>query len=255
MPTSSGRQDRVVLVTGGGTGMGRAIARRFALDGAFVYLAGRRGHMLDETAEIIQATGGRSHTIPTDVTREAEVEALFQTIREQHGYLDVVVNAANAFRMGLLHETAGEDFDLMMNTNVRGLWLVTKSAVPLLVRPNANIIHISSIGATRTDTGMGVFEASKAAVNTLTKVMAKELAPQKIRVNAIAPGPIDTGIYRGSALGDDQEKKLREELVSSVPFGRMGTPEEVARLAVFLASPESDFISGSITSIDGAMGY
>ncbi|MBI1290903.1 glucose 1-dehydrogenase [bacterium] len=248
--------DRVVLVTGGGTGMGRAIARRFALDGAFVYVAGRRGHMLDETSEIIRATGGRCHTIPTDVTKSAEVDALLEVVAEQHGYIDVLVNAANAFRMGLLHETSDDDFALIFDTNVRGLWLVTRKAIPLMLsRPNANIIHISSNGATRTDTGVGVFEASKAAVNTITKVMAKELAPQKIRVNAIAPGPIDTGIYRGSALGDDLEKQRREELVSSVPFGRMGSPEEVARLAVFLASPESDFISGSITSIDGAMGY
>jgi NAD(P)-dependent dehydrogenase (short-subunit alcohol dehydrogenase family) len=236
--------------------MGRAISRRFALEGAFVYLAGRRGNMLDGTSEMIQATGGRSHTIPTDVTKREEVEALFTTVREQHGYIDVLVNAANVFRMGMIHETSEDDFELIIDTNIRGLWLVTRQAIPLMLsRPNANIINISSVGASRSDSGMGVFEASKAAVNTMTKVMAKELAAKKIRVNAIAPGPIETGIYRGSALGDDNEKGRREVLVSSVPFGRLVSPEEVARLAVFLASPESDFISGSITSIDGAMGY
>jgi NAD(P)-dependent dehydrogenase (short-subunit alcohol dehydrogenase family) len=248
--------DRVVVVTGGGTGIGRAVALRFAQDGAFVYLIGRRGALLDETAELLASVGGRARTVPADVSKRPEVEAVITAIKEQHGFVDVLVNAANAFRMGNTHETEDDDFDLVFDTNVRGLWLMTKLAIPLMKgRANANIIHLSSIGATRVDTGVGVFSASKAAVNALTKVMAKELAPARIRVNAIAPGPIETEFYRGTPLGDQLEQHHRAELVSSVPFGRMGTPEEVARLALFLASPESDFISGSITSIDGAMGY
>jgi len=163
--------------------------------------------------------------------------------------------------MGLIHESSEEDFDDIFATNVKGLWMVSKMAVPLLEKQEgANIIHISSIAGTRSDPGLGLYEASKAAVNSLTKVMAKELAPQRIRVNAIAPGPIDTRLFSGDPLGTDvtagdgTDQRI-ESLKESVPFGRVGTPEEVARLATFLASPESDFISGSITSIDGAMGY
>jgi NAD(P)-dependent dehydrogenase (short-subunit alcohol dehydrogenase family) len=249
--------DRVVLVTGGGTGVGRAVAQRFATEGAFVYLAGRRDHQLEETAEAITARGGRCRALPTDITVREEVDSLLRSVREQHGFLDVLVTAANVFRMGLVHEMPDEDFDLIFNTNIRGLWMVSKLAIPLMLgRTNANIIHISSSGATRTDPGVGLFEASKAAVNTLTKVMAKELATQKIRVNAIAPGPLESSFFRGNVLGEDRGGHgSHPALVASVPFGRIGTPEEVARLAVFLASPESDFISGSVTAIDGALGY
>jgi NAD(P)-dependent dehydrogenase (short-subunit alcohol dehydrogenase family) len=122
-------------------------------------------------------------------------------------------------------------------------------------RRGANIINISSVAAFRVDIMMGLYEASKACVNTLTKVQAKELAPLGIRVNAIAPGPVDTpGLFSGLGGGATGERK-REEVSSLVPFGRIGTPGEIARLALFLASPESDFISGSITTIDGAVGY
>ncbi|MCC5878026.1 MAG: SDR family oxidoreductase [Candidatus Sumerlaeia bacterium] len=252
---------RVILVTGGGTGIGRAVALHFADLGAAVYLASRRENLLLETVHKIRDNGGEAHGFPTDVAKGADVASLISEINTRHGRIDVLVNAAGVLRIGMVHEASEEDFDLVFSSNVKGLWLVSKMAVPLMRnRENANIIHISSIAGTRTDPGLGLFEASKAAVNTLTKVMAKELAPEKIRVNAIAPGPIDTRLYSGSAfgpdLGSDDEIHLRlEELKASVPFGRAGTPEEVARLAAFLASPESDFISGSITSIDGAMGY
>jgi NAD(P)-dependent dehydrogenase (short-subunit alcohol dehydrogenase family) len=250
----------VVLVTGGGTGIGRAIATSFAAEGAMVYVAGRREAVLHEVAREITGRGERALPVRADVSKGADVASLIDLIRRRDGRLNVLVNAAGAFSMGLVHESSEEDFDLMFNTNVKGLWLVSKLAVPLLTgQPNANIIHLSSIAGTRFDPGIGLYEASKAAVNSLTKVMAKELAPHKIRVNAIAPGPVDTKLFSGDPLGTDVEKResgtTAIHLSEPVPFGRLGTPEEVARLALFLASPESDFISGSITSIDGAMGY
>lgn len=252
---------KIVLVTGGGAGIGRAVAVHFADLGAVVYLASRRENLLLETVHEIRDRGGDAHGFPTDVSKGADVASLLSRIQSEHGKLDILVNAAGVMRIGLVHETSEEDFDLVFTSNVKGLWLVSKLAVPLLQKSTgANIIHISSIAGTRHDPGLGIYEASKAAVNSLTKVMAKELASEKIRVNAIAPGPIDTRLYSGSPFGpdlgtDDDLHRRLEELKASVPFGRAGTPDEVARLAVFLASPESDFISGSITSIDGAMGY
>lgn len=250
-------QGQTALVTGGGSGIGRAIARAIAQEGAFVYLAGRREHVLDECLAEIQSTGGRAKAIRCDVTIRAEVDNLVEIIRSEAHVLNILVNAAGVMRVGLIHEVTEEDFDVVFGSNVKGLWLVSRCCIPLLRgSENANIIHVSSIAGTRSDPGLGIFEASKAAVNSLTKVMAKELAKEKIRVNAIAPGPVDTPLYHGSVFGDDIGIGRRyDELISAVPFGRIGTPMEVARLAVFLASPESDFISGSITSIDGAMGY
>ncbi len=259
---SGGKFDnKTVLVTGGGGGIGQAVATAFAREGAFVVLLGRQESRLSECAERIRAVGGASLYMTGDVSSTTDVGAVVERIRSERGSLDVLVNAAGVMRVGLVHESSEDDFDQVFSVNVRGLWLVSKYAVPLLRgRPNANIIHLSSIAGTRTDTALGLYEASKAAVNTLTKVMAKELGPDRIRVNAIAPGPIDTELYHGSVFGDDLEDSWAGQykvasIERGVPFGRMGSPDEVARLALFFASPESDFISGSITSIDGAVGY
>jgi NAD(P)-dependent dehydrogenase (short-subunit alcohol dehydrogenase family) len=241
-------------VTGGGTGIGRAIALAMARRGGTVFISGRRREPLGDTAALIKEAGGVCHCVEADVTKEQDVRRLMVKVRETFGGLDVLVNNAGLFRTGRVHDMSTDDFDLMFSVNVRGVFLVAKEAVHLMQeRPGANIINISSIAGTRTDPGMGVYEASKAAVNTLTKVMAKELAPFSIRVNAIAPGPTATPALDAGDPGEAEQ--ARQQLASAVPFGRLGQPDEVARLAVFIASPEADFISGSITSIDGAMGY
>lgn len=250
-------QGDIALVSGGGSGIGKAVAVRFAHAGAIVVVAGRRPDVLDSTVREIEQNGGVALAVPTNVTNSAEVERLIGVIRQKYGRINTLVNAAGVLRVGHIHEMDEEDFDLTFQTNVKGLWLLSKAAVPLMKdQPNSNIIHFSSTTGTQIQMSLGVYEASKAAVNTLTKVMSKELAEFHIRVNAIAPGPVDTELYRGSVYGDDMEDipDRRQELASTFPFGRFGTADEVARLALFLALPESDFMSGSITAIDGAMG-
>lgn len=250
-------QDRIAVVTGGGSGIGKAIALRFAAEGAYVYVVGRREEPLKAVIAQIEEAGGNAEAITADISSREEVESLFAHVKTKSGGVDILANSAGAMRVAKVTETSDEDFALMFDTNVKGSWLVAKSAIPLMEgRRHANIINFSSTVVQRNDTGLGVYEATKVAVNCLTKVMAKELAEKKIRVNAIAPGPVETEIFQASAFGEDSDVIHRKEvLTAQVPFGRMGTPEEVARLAVFLASPESDFISGSITTIDGAMGY
>jgi NAD(P)-dependent dehydrogenase (short-subunit alcohol dehydrogenase family) len=248
--------NKIAVVTGASSGIGRATARAFAKAGFFTFLVGRREERLTESLIKIRELGGDGAIIPADLTKDEEIDRLVEIVTREKGAVDILVNAAGVLKVGLVHKSSEEDFDLMFALNVRGLWLVSKKLIPLMKdRSNANIIHISSIAGSRSDAGLGIYQASKAAVNTLTKVMAKELAQDKIRVNAIAPGPIDTELFKGSVFGDEMEADNGETRSAIGLFGRMGSPKEVARLALFLASPESDFISGSITSIDGAMGY
>ncbi len=252
-------EGETVMITGASTGIGRAISGSFAQEGANAYLVGRRADLLESAAnEIRSRNGSEPRVITADVSSAEDVARVVDVLRTEVGHLDILVNAEGVLRVGAVHETSEEDFDAMFCTNVKGLWMISKAMVPLMKdRPNSNMIHLSSTAGTLFETGLGVYEAAKSAVNTLTRVMAKELAEFRIRVNAIAPGPIDTELYHGSVFGDDLEERISKckEGAPSLPFGRLGTPGEVARLAMFLASKESDFISGSITTIDGAMGY
>ncbi len=248
--------NKSVLVTGGGSGIGRAIAVAMADRGATIFISGRRVAPLRETERLVRQLCGECYFLEADISQESDTLRLMAKIRDTVGGLDVLVNNAGIFRTGKVHDTSLEDFDQMFATNVRGVFMVTKESIPLMQgRKGANIINISSIAGTRSDPDMGVYEASKAAVNTLTKVQAKELAQLGIRVNAIAPGPVDTSALFEGVEDPKEVEEARLKMASAVPFGRLGAPEEIARLAVFLASSEADFISGSITSIDGAMGY
>ncbi|MCB2156349.1 SDR family oxidoreductase [bacterium] len=250
-------ENRTVLVTGGGTGIGRAIAIAMAAKGGRVLVTGRRAEYLEETVRMIREDGGEAKSCVADVSIESDAQRVMQFIGTSwSGGLDVLVNNAGIFRRGRIVDTSNEDFDIMFGVNVRGIFIVTKAAIEFLKKSErGTIINISSVAGSRADMDMGIYEATKAAVNTMTRVLAKELADIGVRVNAIAPGPTDTpSLYHGTKDPEEREQ-TRNAMSSMVPFGRLASPEEVARLAVFLASPEADFISGSITNIDGGMGY
>jgi len=253
-------ENRVVLiVVGGGTGIGLGMARIFAQAGASVYVSGKINKATAKGIERIVEAGYRCEACPANVTKAGEVTDLKNKLSRDKGRLDILINAGGLLRIGKLHEISETDFLAIVNSNIVGTWLVTKTMIPLLAASgSASVINISSPAATQNEPGMGAYEAAKSAVNTMTKVMAKELSERKIRVNGIAPGPIETKLFHGSAFGEDLDERTPTDYdadPNAVPFGRAGLPNEVARLAMFLTSPESDFISGSITTIDGALGY
>jgi NAD(P)-dependent dehydrogenase (short-subunit alcohol dehydrogenase family) len=239
---------KTALVTGASSGIGRAIAQRFADDGARVYLTGRRKDELEAAAG---EAGPDAVAVPCDVSQAADLERVMDIIRGDGRRLDAVVANAGLGDGSLLADVTEEQFDFVFGVNAKGSLLTVQKSLPLLARPASVILLASSTihqGADR----MGVYAASKAAVRSLGRTWAAELAPRGVRVNVITPGPIATPAIERLAgrLGQSTED-FHGALASRVPLQRMGRPEEVAALAAFLAGPESSFITGAEHFVDG----
>lgn len=234
---------KVAVVTGAGSGMGAATARRFAAEGALVVLADVTGLQEQVTAEI----GGNAKSITVDVSRSADVKAMLALAKDSFGRLDVIYN--NAGIQGPIVPTADyeeDDFDRVIAVNLKGVYLGVKYAIPMMLETGGgSIINTSSMAALVAFPGMVGYCASKGGVSMLTKLVAAEYAAQGIRVNAILPGAIDTGMTRA------MPKDYIDGAVAATLMGRIGTPDEIANLAVFLASDESSFITGTLTAVDG----
>lgn len=234
---------KVAVVTGAGSGMGAATARRFAAEGAQVVLADITGKQ-DAIAKDI---GETARSITVDVSRAEDVRAMLQLAIDSFGRLDVIYN--NAGIQGPIAPTAEydeDDFDRVIAINLKGVWLGVKYAIPLMLRTGGgSIINTSSMAALVAFPGMVGYCASKGGVSMLTKLVAAEYAAQGIRVNAILPGAIDTGMTQS------MPKDYIDGAVAATLMGRIGSPDEIAHLAVFLASDESSFITGTLTPVDG----
>jgi NAD(P)-dependent dehydrogenase (short-subunit alcohol dehydrogenase family) len=247
-----GRLDgRVALVTGGGTGIGRATALRLAEEGASVAVSGRRADPLRETAAAIESAGGRALAVPGDVSLEADADGIVAATAERYGRLDVLVNNAGAIRRNvLLHELPTERWDEQIASNLRSVFLVTRAALRRMLEAEGDrsIVNVSSTFALAAGPGVAAYAAAKGGVVSLTRALAIEYAPQRIRVNCVCPGIVLTPLASVDRPGFDERK---EEFARTYPLGRLGEPEDVAGAIAYLASADASWVTGVVLEVDG----
>lgn len=233
-------ENKVVLVTGGNSGIGKATARRLKEEGATVIITGRIEKTLTATAQELGVTA-----VQSDASNLKDIDKLLERIRSDFGHLDVIFANAGIAKFASLAEMTEEIWDSIMNANLKGVFFLVQKAAPLMRRGGA-IVFNSSVGAHQS--GSTVYGASKAGLRLLGRSLAAELLPLGIRVNTVSPGPIETPIYeRGIAPG------VLDQFVSNTPMGRAGTPEEVASAVAFLASDDASYIVGVDLLVDGGM--
>ena len=243
---------KVAIITGAGTGIGRACAELFAREGAAVVLAGRRRAPLEEVVRAIEKSGGRALAQPCDVTREAEVKALVARSVDTFGGLHLLVNNAAYWMAGTIEETSVEDWERMMETNLKGVFLLVKHALPALRQAGGGgIVNIGSVLGLVGMKRRAAYATSKGGLVLLTKSLALDHAQDKIRVNCICPSLVDTPMGQESLTGAGDAAAERARRLAQIPLGRAGTPEDVARLALFLASEDSSWITGAAIALDG----
>ena len=242
-------KNKIALITGGTTGIGLATAKRFAEEGAEVIVTGRNPETLEAAR---QQLNGSIKVVESDAADERKVAKLFETLGRKHGRLDILFLNAGIARFAPLADATLADFDAMWNLNVRGLWLALKYALPILSEGAAVIIN-SSIANSKGIEGTTAYSATKAALRSLVRTAARELAGRNVRVNAISPGPIETPIFGKLGLPPDAFDAFRTDTISHIPLGRFGSAEEVASAAAFLASNDASFITGADLAVDGGL--
>ncbi len=242
-------QKRVAVVTGGSRGIGRAVCVALARKGCQVVVNCQHGiEAAEETAALCREKGVDAITVQTDVSTQEGCDALFKAAAEAFGRVDILVNNAGVTRDNLIMRLSEEDYDKVLNTNLKGAFLCCKAASRLMMRQRyGRIVNLSSVVGLRGNAGQTAYAASKAGIVGLTKSLAKELASRGVTANAVAPGYIETDMT--AALTE----ATRAAMVQGIPAARPGKPEEVARAVAFLASEESGYITGQVLRVDGGM--
>jgi len=245
-------QNRITLVTGAAVGIGKAIAEAFARAGAFVYVADRDAQSGAETAMRIKAEQGMADFLPLDVSREEECERAGRHVLTAQGRLDVLVNNAGIGHVGTLLQTTGADLDRLYAVNVRGMFNLTKVFLPAMIeRRSGNIVNLASIGGVVAVRDRLAYCTTKFAVVGFTKSLALDHASQGIRANSICPGRVETPFVSARLKEYPDPEKAYREMASTQAIGRMARPEEIAAAALYLASDESAFVTGTEFIIDG----
>jgi 3-oxoacyl-[acyl-carrier protein] reductase len=242
---------KVAVVTGASKGIGAGIAKQLAAEGAAVvvnYASSKEG--ADQVVSEIEATGGKAIAVQGDVAKSQDVKHLFAEANKAFGHLDVLINNAGVYRFASLEEVTEDEFHREFNTNVLGMILATREAVKYFGDEGGSVINIGSTVTSLNPPTTVVYAATKGAVSTITRVLAKELGPRKIRVNSINPGGVETeGFHTVGVPGSEFEKQM----VAQTPLGRLGQPQDIAPVAAFLASPESGWITGEVIQVAGGL--
>jgi NAD(P)-dependent dehydrogenase (short-subunit alcohol dehydrogenase family) len=245
-------EGKVAVITGGSSGIGLATAQRFVEEGARVFITGRRQSELDAAVNQI---GENSVTgVQGDVSNLADLDRLYAKVKEQKGHIDILFANAGIGEFAPLGEISEAHFDKTFGINVKGLLFTVQKALPLFQGGGGgSIILNASVAASKGIGGFSVYNATKAAVRSFARTWTADLKQRRIRVNTINPGPIDTPGFDGLLKTDEQKEQFREGLLSAVPMGRMGSPDEIAKAVLFLASDDSSYVTGIELFVDGGM--
>jgi 3-oxoacyl-[acyl-carrier protein] reductase len=240
---------KVAIVTGASRGIGKAIALELGSRGATVVVNyNKNADSANEVVEAIKAAGGNGLAVQADVSDAEQVDTLFKTVTKEFNQIDILINNAGTARDNVIMMLKPEDFDAVINTNLRSAWLCSKAASRAMMKKRyGRIINITSVVGIAGNGGQTNYAASKAGMIGLTKALAKEIASRNVTVNAVAPGFIDTDMT--STLSEDIMKKA----IDAIPLGRQGKAEEVAKAVIFLASDDAAYITGQVLVVDGGM--
>jgi len=239
---------KIALVTGGSSGLGLATAKRFIAEGAHVFITGRRQAELDEA---MKELGDSATAVRGDIANLADLDGLFAAIKERKGRLDVLFANAGLGEFAPLSEVTEEHFDKTFNVNVRGTLFTVQKALPLMPDGAAIIVNASMVSV-KGFPAFGVYSATKAALRSFVRTWANELKDRKIRVNAVSPGTVVTpGYSTGLGMSDEQIREFESQAAAATPLGRAGTPDEIAKAVVFLASDDSSYVNGVELFVDG----
>lgn len=243
--------NKVAIVTGASSGIGRATAVLFARNGTDVVALGRNESELNSVRDAARDGDGSVRIHLGDITETSQVDRLISETVDHFGRIDILVNAAGIIKSGNIENTTLDDWDKMMNINLRSVFYVTQKCVPHLEAAKGNIVNVSSVTGTRAFPNVLAYCVSKAAIDQLTRCTALELAPKGIRVNAVNPGVVVTNLHKRGGMSDEDYEKFLENARNTHPIGRPGKPEEVAELINFLASDRASWITGVTYAIDG----